>query len=622
MKRIILVPAALLVFFLALFAACSDSFLDIKPQGALSISVLGNQPGVDAMLVGAYSLLDGYHIDNNNTWPSDPVNWIMGSVPSDDAYKGSEQGDLGEITLLELYQWAPGNILLNQKYVPLYEGVVRTNQCLNLLATATGLTQAYKDGVTGEMLVLRAYYHFELYKAFGNIPYFTEKDTDFQKPNGTDMTTGAKATLDACIADLVAAIPLLPTTQAQLGRATKRAGQALLGKLYMYKAAYTGVADYNNAIAQLTAAATGISLSPCQRDLFTYATENAPEAIFSVQMSLSNAAQARNSNWLNQLANPVGGGFGCCGFHQASQNLVNAFKTDATYGLPLLTAAGVDQSNSTATGSNNVVDISGPPPPLSGVGGIGATTGDGPVDPRLDLTVGRDNVPYWDWAIHSASFIRSRSYSGPFSPKKMQPFATSPIVAGGWNGAANNGVNVPIIRLADVLLLLAEAQVETGALAAAQANVNLVRARAGNCAQGGFVSKGDYAGVIKVGAGALTDASITWATYKVGLYGQAAANTFTTNGAAYARAAVRFERRLELAMEGHRFFDLRRWDDQTPGYAATVLNAFVAVEKNKRGYYATANSFATINRWYPIPSPQIELSIVGGKANLTQNTGF
>jgi starch-binding outer membrane protein, SusD/RagB family len=341
--------------------------------------------------------------------------------------------------------------------------------------------------------------------------------------------------------------------------------------------------------------------------VFSYATENGVEALFSVQMSLSDAAQARNSNWLNQLANPNGGGFGCCGFHQPSQNLVNAFKVDGA-GLPFL-----DTFNAT-----DLPLIPTATPPVAGV----ATDR---VDPRLDLVTGRDGVPYWDWTVHNPTMIRSRSYSGPYSPKKFQPYSTSPTVAGGWNGAANNGVNVPIIRMADVYLLLAEAEVELGNLARAEALVNAIRVRAHGCAQG-IVTDAAGAFVTKSGAAVIfnniDDPKITWANYEVNPY---PVGTFAAGGAAFARKATRFERRLEMAMEGHRLWDIRRYDDMQPGYAKTLIDAYYTVEATKRTYkaeYFAKGYISNVHRWYPLPTPQVELSIVGGTAKLVQNPGF
>ena len=108
----------------------------------------------------------------------------------------------------------------------------------------------------------------------------------------------------------------------------------------------------------------------------------------------------------------------------------------------------------------------------------------------------------------------------------------------------------------------------------------------------------------------INDTVIKWATYKVGLYPTFPNQTF-------ARNAVRIERKIELAMEGQRFFDLRRW-----GAADTTLNNFVAVEKNRRSFFSGATPFAARYRLYPIPSLQIELSKVGGISTLQQNPGW
>ena len=567
---------ALVALLLASVWACKESFLELTPQGALSSEVLGNELGAENALIGAYAMLDGYNIDNNNTWPADPWNWIMGSVPSDDAYKGSEQGDLGEATELETYEWSAGNSLLNQKWIPLYEGVVRANSTLSLLAQAVASDKppatAVSDRIEGEARFLRAYYHFELYKVWGNIAYFTEEDTDFKKTNqGGDP-------LGDAIADLVVAVQKLPPTQNDAGRVDQKGARAFLGKLYMWA---------NNPTAaktELDLVVNSTNLADCQRDLFEYSNENHESALFSVQMSTSSDAQARNSNWLNQLANPQGAGFGCCGFHQPSQNLVNAFKVDAN-GLPLLD-----------TFNDNDLDPA-----------------NDPVDPRLDLVAGRDGVPYWDWDIHAPDWIRSRDYSGPYSPKKVQPYKAADAAGrpgGGWNGPANNGTNYPVIRLADAILLLAEAEVAGNNLGRAEELVNLVRVRAGNCAQGPLIDAGGEAAVIDD----INDAGITWATYDVQPY---PTGTFASNGAAFALKAVKFERRLELALEGHRFFDLRRWND-----TKAVLDAYIAVEKTKRTYLEDARAIEDRHALYPIPSQQVELNKGLAEGEFLQNSGW
>jgi hypothetical protein len=238
-----------------------------------------------------------------------------------------------------------------------------------------------------------------------------------------------------------------------------------------------------------------------------------------------------------------------------------------------------------------------------------------PVDPRIDWTVGRDGVPYKDRGPHAPSWVRAAGYGGPYNAKKNAHEETSGSESAvGWVPTQLNGVNIHIFRYADMLLLLAEAHVEQNNLEAARTIVNEIRTRAGARAQG----PGRVAGAANRAAIAvpIDDASITWADYQIGLY----TTPFASQDAA--RTAVRYERRLELAMEGQRFFDLRRW-----GIADQTINAYLTgvaggAENARRIQLDNAEAFTARHRWYPIPSIQVELSRVDGTPRLTQNTGW
>jgi hypothetical protein len=572
-----------LVFMLLLWA-CSSSFLEEPPRGFLAESQLESEAGVNTALLGAYSLLDGMNLDNNNTWSANPWNWQFGTITSDDSYKGSEQTDFPEMTQLEIYQWTSGNAIMNDKWVQSYEGVNRANSTLKLLAKVTDISDADKKRIEGESRFLRAYYHFELYKVWGNVPYFTEEDEEFIKSNvGVDP-------LGDAIKDVEAAVPLLPATQAQRGRVDQFAAKAFLGKLYMY----LETPDAAKAKAQLDPVVNAKSLAPCLKDIFQTATENHEEALFSVQASTNDGGNSRNANWLNQLAFPAGPAFGCCGFMQPSQDLVNAYKVGAD-GLPELDFDTFDDAD--LDPENDFVD------------------------PRIDLTIGRDGVPFLDWGVHAPNWIRDRAFSGPYSPKKHIHYKAEPVSTGGWNNNANNGINYPVIRLADAILLLAEAEVLLGNVPRAEELVNMVRVRAGNCAQGAWVKvpdgadEGDapdetFSGTEVIASKADINGSHNdWAKYKVEPY---PTGTLTAENA---MAAVRYERRLELALEGHRFFDLRRWK-----IAAQVLNNFVTKTKASRSYYNDAATYdETKHRWFPIPQNQINANTIGGEQILKQH---
>lgn len=576
MKRKYLIYSSFIVLALAVGGACSSSFLDEKPQGFLSEETLKSEDGVDAALIGAYSLLDGMNLDDNNTWSANPWNWILGSVPTDDAYKGSEQTDFPEITQIEIYQWSAGNAIMNDKWVQSYEGIKRANNTLKLMAETEGIAEEKQKTIEGEARFLRAYYHFELYKVWGNVPYFTEADGEKYIKSNVGVTPLADA-----IADVEAAIPLLPETQKERGRVDRFAARAFLGKMYLYQDNVdAGVAA--KAKEQLDIVVDAKKLAPCLKDVFQVPGENHEEVLFSVQASTNDGGNSRNANWLNQLAFPAGPVFGCCGFHQPSQDLVNAYKVDED-GLP-----DMDFDTSNDADFNATVDF---------------------VDPRIDLTIGRDGVPFLDWGVHAPNWIRDRNFSGPYSSKKHIHYKTDGTTSGGWNNNAYNGINYPIIRLADAILLLAEAEVILGNLDKAEELVNKIRIRARGCAQG--PASDDITGPDVI-TDDIKDGGITWAKYEVRPYPD---GTFEANGPEFARNAVRMERRLELALEGHRFFDLKRW-----GIAADVLNKFVEKTKASRTYYSDADTYDNIkHRWYPIPQAQIEANTVNGERILKQN---
>ena len=160
----------------------------------------------------------------------------------------------------------------------------------------------------------------------------------------------------------------------------------------------------------------------------------------------------------------------------------------------------------------------------------------------------------------------------------------------------------------------AECEVEIGSLAQAETYVNLIRSRAAD--QTGWVHTYiDNANPTK------GFTNVAAANYKVGLY----SGQFTAKGQAYAREAVRFERRLELGMEGHRFFDLQRYDNGT-GYMTDALNAYIQHELKVPKFNPVIFVGATFKKGkteiYPIPQIQIDLSNAGGSQVLKQNPNY
>jgi hypothetical protein len=581
-----------LVFAVTLLAAvaagwgCKD-FLEkaSEPQGTLTASNLASRAGVEGSLIAAYRALDCTNSTNAN-WGCAASNWVWGSVTSDDAYKGSEATDQPNINDIEAYHWATGDAeaYLNDKWRAAYEGVVRTNATLRLLKQVRTekpgeIDDVAAKGIEGEATFLRAHYHFEAWRLWGNIPYYREDDTDFRKPN-----LQSAAVVTEILKDLDAAIAALPTTprDGQVGRVTQWTAKAYKGRVQMYAGQFAAALTTLREVRTSGPYALEQSYDRVWTGFQDYA--NGKETIFAYQASANDGEpNGNNANYGERLNFPHSGSpFGCCGFHQPSQNLVNYFAVDAQ-GLPIALS-------NPSWNANNANFVAGSAQA---------------VDPRLDWTVGRDGVPYKDWGQHSAGWIRAPSHGGPYSPKKnAHEKASGAEISVGWVPTQLNSVNIHLYRYADALLLLAEAEVEAGSLENARAIVNEIRTRAGKTAQGPGADRATIAVPIN-------DPRITWATYRVGLY------TTPWTNQADARERVRAERRLELAMEGQRFFDLQRW-----GIAAATINAYLAVEKTRRLYLTGAEAFTQRHRYFPIPAIQIELSKANGANTLTQNPGW
>ncbi|NJO25744.1 MAG: RagB/SusD family nutrient uptake outer membrane protein [Bacteroidia bacterium] len=400
-------------------------------------------------------------------------------MASDDAYPGSQPNDQPPIERINRYQWLPDETYYRAKYQAVYYGVGRANVTLRLLAKATDIPASTKDVLTGEAKFLRAHYHFDGFKMFKNIPYVDENVTDFRIVNDKDIFPQIEA-------DFKEAINKLPeVTSTSSGRATKGAAQAYLARAYMH------IGKYAEAKPLLQAVISGgkYALVSNFHDNFDAAKQNNSEIVFAYKASVNDGAgESANANWGDRLNFPHGTApvTQCCGFHQPSQNLVNAFKVDAVTGLPLF----VTFNN---TNYNQATDF---------------------VDPRLDWTVGRTGTPFLDWGPHDDGWIRDGGYCGFFSPKKNVFHAAQKgtlSTASGWS-TAPNAIDIPFIRYADVLLMAAECEIETnGDLNLARTYINQIRARAGNFVQGPGTSEATIS--VPFGAGIFPTAN-----YKIGPY--------------------------------------------------------------------------------------------------------
>lgn len=598
-KYSILTITAIMLLFLSI--SCSDEFLEADPPGSYSEPSLQNASGVEGMLIAAYSALDGSWFEswgsNSFNQNSGASNWVYGAMRSEIAYKGTEPNDGVDLNAIERMEVQPTNPTINGKWGAIYDGIGKSNAVIRNIALADDMSDAQKLRVEGEARALRAHYHFEGVKVYGRVPYVDETvgvDVPFAAVQNPPV--GQPFIWADIEADLLFAYNNLPGTMPDPGRINKYAAGALLARAYIFQGKWAQAEPILDDIINNGTTASGARLALMNKffDNFRADMENSnTESLFAYEASHGDGSIS-NGNYENTLNQPHGSNArtSCCGFLQPSQNLANSFKVDAN-GLPM-----PDTYNNTDIATDEGIASTDPFTPEQGA-----------LDARIDWTLGRRGIPFLDWGMNPGSgangWVRDLNNGGPYNPVKQVPtFAEFDAQLAGvidW-GFTSSAKNVHIVRFADVLLMAAEVKAELNKLGAAVDLVNRVRARAAN--PDGWVKD---------------DKGANAANYIVGLY-----QSFASQ--AEALKAIRFERKIELATEGHRFFDLVRWHENSsksalPFDIISYMNAYFQKESQKRSHLAGA-SFEARNLYIPIPQSVIAQSTVDGVENITQNPGY
>lgn len=529
--------------------SCNDSFLEKRPFGSINEATLTNKAGLDALLIGAYSYLDGGTGGYFSSW--------MMVCSQDDARLGCEDG----ATVQNCFLYDATDEFINERWCFLYSAVQRCNDVLRLLPEATDLTNEEGIQIEAEAKFLRGIYYLYLAMLWKNVPWIDETVTysadNYLVPNTDPIYPKIEE-------DFEYAADNLTETKSQVGRGNKWAAKCFLVKTYMFQKKFDEAKTLLDDIIANGQTANGLKYGLFDKydDNFKAETKNGKESVFEVQMSVNDGSGGANGNAMDFWNGTFGGPATCCyGCFAPYFDLVDAYQTDPVTGLPLL-----DTYQLTPVKNDQGLSSSDPFTPYQGT-----------LDPRLDWCVGRRGIPYLDWGVHPGKpWVRSQYTDGPYSAIKniaWQGRVESDRESGG--SATNTPLN--LIRFADVLLWAAECEIEVGSLYKAEEYVNMVRARAAN--PEGFVHK--YIDDDKPLEGF---SDVPAANYKVGLY----TGQFAANGQTYARKTVRFERRLELACEHQRYFDMLRYDGLDFDVAARH-NWVMQREGNEPGFNPNSN---------------------------------
>ena len=578
------------VFLLTMSYSCSEEFLTKAPLGSTSENVFYDAKGIDALLIGTYAIVPGSSLWDIS-WGASIQNWTYGSAASDNAYKGSEEGDQVPVNDIERWEVQSTNNYPADKWkLGIGMGVDRANKTMKvILATeeAGTITADQASQYKAEARFLRALFYFELRLVFGDyVPIVTEETED---PLTVSNVNADGAVLTQIIADLDFAMSTLPESQSQVGRPTKYAAMALAARAYLQDLKYAEAKPLLDNIIN----SGKYSLMPNFIDNFNIVTNNNAESIFEIQANVNDINESLNAEMGIGLNWPHGGDIGmCCGFHCPSQNLVNAYKVDAN-GLPMFnTFNDVDLAHDAGISSDETF-----------------VTDDHAVDPRLDYTVSRRGIPYKDWGINRGSnWVRKQTDGGPYLPvaktfmNQSERYSLSTTT--GWQTGINAN-NYRYLRLTHILLWRAEVAASEGDLEKALDLVNQIRDRADNQVVMGKVLITELpTSVYPWGAEGDVDWDQPAANYQLGLYSSFA-------NATEAMTAVQWEQRLEFATEGMRFFDLRRWDglpNKIGGKSMVeVLNDFATADLRVRPSFMAGKSFTEDDKYQPIPQGVLDL---------------
>ncbi len=524
-----------------------DDFLDLKPTGTFTEEQLDDS-SIEGLMASAYAGLEAHFFGNNESFAGPITNWVF-DVRSDDALKGG-----GDITMeqyihqLEVSNVTSDNAVALDKWRNNYYAISRVHKAMNAIENSN---IANKATYLGELKLLRAYFYFDLIRIFKQVPYFTENED----PNGKRADEYTRDQIFSFIKqDLVDAYSVLPEEQSQAGRFNKYVAAAVMAKVSAFTSSWSDVETYANYVI----ASNKYDFYDNYGDMSKIEFNNKKESIMAVQFSTAN--NNAHINWSNLLNTTFSEGalFGTGDdFFLGSQNLVDAFATDNN-GLPYL------------DGSDHYVKTT-----ENGDGNY-----DGNVDPRLDFTVGRLGMPFRGHT-YNKKWCRAYDIYGEYSGKKGLIDPSSPDMVQGFPWGAS-ALNYCIIRYSDIVLLKAEALIEQNKqLDEARTLINDVRKKAQRSIDGNYTPQ---------------DLDPFNANYNVGLY---PSEGWTQE---YARKAVRMERRLELAMEGNRWFDLLRWNT-----AVSTVNAYMQSEQRYHTYYA-GNSISEDELYFPVPYEEVNNS--------------
>jgi hypothetical protein len=397
-------------------SSCGKSFIERPPVSSVTIDVLyKTDKDFQDAVIGTYQALRNQYANM----------WQFGDLRGDDAW--IQVSNQPSSTAVDVFSINSSDALLSNTWANYYIVINRANNIITKIQNAEVSVVKNKDRYIGEAKFLRAIAYFDLVRIFGDVQLITNVPSA-EEVLATPRTAVAKVYSDLIIPDLLDAGTKLPMvyTGTEVGRATKGATKAMLGKVYMT------IKDFVKAEAvlqELTIAPYTYALLANYNDLFDYSkNEHHSEYIFDIEYEEGL------------------GGLGSI--------FTNNFMPNVTALLNYYNIKG---------GFNESIS---PTMQLVNVWQAG--------DKRKDITV----QCCGSWKNPSTGAVTI------FNSTTAQSYTMKYITSVGING--DSKANWKVVRYADVLLMYAEALNENGKTAAALVPLNQVRARAALAAYSGL----------------------------------------------------------------------------------------------------------------------------------------
>lgn len=567
-------------------ASCQD-MLDVTPKGILIEEQLTEPKHVDGLVTAAYAFMPRNHaFETFNPW--------IASFRSDDAYKGG--GGLNDQTpwyQMEVFSLVNPNVGNNDgAWYRGYQGISRTNSAINAIQKMDEAVYPQKQTRLAEMRFLRGWIHFKMKQRWKWIPYIPETATPddiTQISNRPDDMANDLPLWQKIADDFKFAADNLPPTQPEIGRANQFAAKAYLAQTLLWMAypqnethQVTGIdaQKLQEALVQVDdiIASGKYSLAPDIAINFMSEFDNkSPESLWELQFTTDDGTPRGNLNEGNGLTAPWWNPYyNCCDFHKPTYDMVNAFRVDAN-GLPMFDTYN-NAEITDAANANHSYEL--------------PYFANNTWDPRLGHTVA---IPGFPWKYQAVTYdsagSRDPGVYGYMHSMKENVRTDDP---GLWDEFwMYNSKNQQEVRYAEVLLWKAEILIQLGRQAEALPIINQIRERAANSVSKLKLPNGTYP-----------------VTYKVEPYVDGVNINWTKENA---WKALIWENRLEMAMEGRRFYDLVRW-----GIIEEVMNAHFEKERQRRPWLNVARFNAGRDEYLPIPQAQMNW----GQGVYKQNPGY